>query len=56
MKKVKGIRSTDWYLQNNHGDIKYSIGNIVNNILINMCGARWVLEILGESLVKIRII
>ena len=26
-------------------DVKYSIGNIVNNIVITMYGARWVLEL-----------
>ena len=25
--EVRGLRSTNRYLQNNHGDIKYSIGN-----------------------------
>ena len=36
MKKVKGLRSTNWQLQNSHGDVKYSIGNIVNNVVITM--------------------
>ena len=26
-KKVKGLRNTKWWLQNSHGDVKYSIGN-----------------------------
>ena len=38
--KVKGLRSTDWWLQNSHRDIKYSIGNTAHNIVITMCGAR----------------
>ena len=42
VKKVKGLRSTDWQLQNSHGDVKYSIGNTVSNSLIPMYGARWV--------------
>lgn len=29
MKKVRGLKSTNWLLQNSHGDINYSIGNIV---------------------------
>ena len=29
MKKVKGLRSTSWLLQNSHGDVEDSIGNIV---------------------------
>ena len=32
MEEVKGLRSTDRYLQNSHGDAKYSIGNIVSNM------------------------
>ena len=36
MKKVKGLRSTNWQLQNSHGDVKYSIGNIVSNTVIMM--------------------
>ena len=43
MKKVKGLRSINWQLQNSHTDVKYSIGNIVNAILISMYGVRWVL-------------
>ena len=33
MKKVKGLRSTSWWLQNSHGDVNYSIGNIVSKVL-----------------------
>ena len=25
--EVRGLRSTNWYLQNSHGDVKYSTGN-----------------------------
>ena len=42
MKKFKGLRSTNWLLQNSLGDVKYGIGNIVNSILISMRGVRWV--------------
>ena len=42
VKKVKGLRSADGLLQNGHGDVKYSIGNTVNNILITTYGVRWV--------------
>ena len=38
--KVKGIRSTNWQLQNSHGDVKYGIGNTVNNIAITMYDVR----------------
>ena len=41
----KGLRSRNWYLQNSYRDINYSIGNIDNNIVITMYGARWVQEI-----------
>ena len=36
-------------LQNIHGDGMYSIGIIVNNIVITMYGARWVLELSVRS-------
>ena len=32
---------------NSQGAIKYSIGNIVNSIVITMYGGRWLLEIAG---------
>ena len=25
--EVRGLKSTNWWLQNSHGDIRYSIGN-----------------------------
>ena len=37
-------------LENSHMDVKYTIGNIVNNIVTTMCGAKWVLELSRESL------
>ena len=45
--KVKGVRSTNWLLQNGHGSVKYSIGNIVNNNVIIVCGIRWVRDLSG---------
>ena len=36
----KGLRSTNCQLWKYHGDIKYSIINIVNNIEITMYGVR----------------
>ena len=53
MKKVKGLRSTSWWLQNSHGDVNYSIGHIVSYIVITMRGARRVPEISGGSLCKV---
>ena len=29
-------KKTNWHLQNSHGDVKYSIGNIVSNIVITV--------------------
>ena len=46
-KKVKGLRSTNWLLQNSHWDVKYSIKNIVNYSLITMYGVTWVQDLLG---------
>ena len=38
---------------NSHGDIKYSLCNIANNIVITMYGVRWVLDLSGWSLHKL---
>ena len=51
VKKMKRLRSTHWQSQNSYGDVKYSIGNIVTNIII-VYGARWVLDLSGGSLVN----
>ena len=53
VKMITGLRSTNWSLQNSHGDVKYSIGNIVNNIVITVYGVRWVLDLLGWSFSKL---
>ena len=39
--KVKGLRGTNWQLRNSHRDVKYSIRNIVSNILTILHGAGW---------------
>ena len=36
VKKVKGLRSRDWQLQNSHGDVKSNMGNVVSNIVITV--------------------
>ena len=41
VKKMKRLRSINWWLQNSHRDVNYSIGNIVNDIVITMYGASW---------------
>ena len=42
--KDEEIKSTDWQLQNRYGDVKYTIENIVNKIvIISLTGvAQWV--------------
>ena len=47
------LRSTDGYMQSNHGDVKYSIKNIVNNIVVTMYGGKKVLEIWRGSFLKV---
>ena len=56
VKKVKGLRNTDWLLQNSHGDVKHNTENIVNDILITMYGARWAQDLSGLSLRKLCIV
>ena len=34
VKKVKRLRYTNWQLQNSHEDVKYSIRNVVNDIVM----------------------
>ena len=34
MKKVMGLRGTNGLLQKSRGDVKYSTGNVVSNVLI----------------------
>ena len=38
------------------GDVEYTIGNTVNNVVITICGARWVLGLSGGSLCKYLIV
>ena len=49
--KVEGNEKCNWY--NSHRDIKYSIENVANNIVITMYGASGVLEISRGTLCKI---
>ena len=51
VEKAKELRSTDWWLQNKIHS--YSVGNTVNNVVVDMCGARWELEISRETLCKV---
>lgn len=50
--KVKGLRSTGWWLQSSHRNTERRIGNAVSNTVITTYGARGMLEISGEHFVK----
>ena len=52
-KRRMGLRGTNWLLQNSHGNVEYSIGNIISSIAITMYGVRWVLDLLVWSLCKL---
>ena len=52
VKKVKGLRNTNWWLQNSHRDVKFSIRDIDNNI-VTIYGARWVHGLLKGSFYKL---
>ena len=47
----EGIKEYKLVVTDSHGDVKYSIGYIVNNILITMYGVRWVQDLPGWSLI-----
>ena len=53
VEKGKGLRSINWELQNSHRDVKYSMGNIVNNILITIYGVRRVQDLSRWPLSKL---
>ena len=37
--EVRGLRSTNWWSQNSHGDVKYNIGNGIDKEFIHMAHA-----------------
>lgn len=44
----RGLRGKKFQLQKqivSHGDEKYSIGNMVSNIVVTLCGDRWWLHL-----------
>ena len=53
VKKWKVLRSTNYHLKNYHRDVKYSIGNTVNNTAISMFGTRCVVEIPEGTLYEV---
>ena len=53
VKTLKGLRGTNWWLHSSQGDVKFSIENMVSNIVITMYGARRVLDLSGGTLYKL---
>ena len=53
VKNGKGLGSTNWQLQSSPRDVKYSTGNTLTNVVINMHGARWVIDLLEGQLHKL---
>ena len=55
-KQVKGMKRHKLAVmkQVSHRDEKYSLGNIVNNIVIMLCGDRWRLHYHGEHCIMYR--
>ena len=49
----EGIEKYRLVVTNSNGIVKYSIRNVVNSIVIIMRGARWVLDISGETPCKV---
>ena len=47
VKKGDGIKRYKWHLGNSHGDVKYSVEDIVSNFVITIYGVKWVLDLLG---------
>ena len=54
--KVEGIEKCNLVVQNSHGDVRYSIGNIANNIVITVYDASGVLDIWEDHFVKYMIV
>ena len=47
VKKMKGLRSTNWWLQNSQWDVKYSTENMVIYTVITMHGVKCIGDLLG---------
>ena len=50
VRKVKAL-NTNWQLQESHRDVKYSTGNVINNVITLRC-VRWVLDLLGDHFIS----
>ena len=46
MKEAKALRGTDWWLQESRGDVKDSIGNIVND---SLSGPAWLSGLINPT-------
>ena len=47
VKKVKGLRSSNWQIQNSPGNVKYTIENTVKYSRKYSNNSEWILEISG---------
>ena len=45
--KGEGIREYRLVVTNSHGEVQYSTGNTVGNVVITVYGVRWGLDLLG---------
>ena len=50
---VKRLRTTNWWLKNSHRNVKYSTGNIVNDIVVTVYSVTEVLEMSEKLLCKV---
>ena len=50
--KTEGIKKYKLAVTS-HGDVKHSIGNIVNNIIITTYRVRWVQDLLGDHFCRL---
>ena len=50
--KVKGLIRTSWQLQTSHRNVKYSIRNIINNIVITMHGISGGNRLIGDHFIS----
>lgn len=45
----KGLRSVSELFHSSHRDVKCSVWNIVSNVVITLCGVRWLLDSSGVT-------
>ena len=49
VRKVKGLKRTNWWLQNSLRSVKYGIGNIFTSTVLTLCGVGQARKISGGS-------